>query len=51
MSQSIENKDSVTVKKKIGRPNKNRTKAEFREFLRLRSREYYSNPVNKEKQR
>jgi len=51
MSQSIENKDSVTVKKKIGRPNKNRTKQEFREFLRLRSREYYANPVNKEKQR
>jgi len=46
MSQSIENKDSVTVKKKIGR-----SKKELREYLKQRSREYYANPVNKEKQR
>lgn len=39
------------VKRKRGRPSLNRTKKEFKEYLKLRSREYYSDPVNKEKQR
>ena len=48
MSQSkIKTKSGV----KVGRPSLNRTKKEHREYLKLRSREYYSNSENKEKQR
>lgn len=40
-----------TTKTKLGRPSIGRSKKEFKEYLRIRSKEYYSNPENKEKQR
>lgn len=36
---------------KLGRPSIGRTKKELKEYLKLRSREYYSSPEAKEKQR
>jgi len=36
--------------KKLGRPSKGRTNKEQKEFLKLRSREYYADPVNRAKQ-
>ena len=38
-------------KNKIGRPRKFHTKEQKKEYLKLRSREYYSSPEAKEKQR
>jgi len=48
MSQST---TKTKVKSKIGRPSFNRTKKELKEYLRVRSKEYYSKPEIKEKQR
>lgn len=46
MSQS-----KTTTKKKLGRPKGGRSKKELKEYLKLRSREYYTSPENKEKQK
>lgn len=51
MSQSIKQVNKKTAKTPTGKVKKGRTKAELKEYLKLRSREYYSNPENKEKQR
>jgi len=36
---------------KIGRPSLGRTRKQLKEYLKLRSREYYASPQAKEKQR
>jgi hypothetical protein len=47
MSQSIKK----TEKTPTGKVKKGRTKSELKEYLKLRSREYYSTPEAKERQR
>ena len=48
MSQS---KTKSTTTTKLGRPSIGRSKKELQEYLKLRSREYYTSPENKEKQK
>ena len=50
MSQST-TKTTTTTKSKLGRPKGGRSKKELKEYLKLRSREYYTSPENKEKQK
>tara|TARA_R110000850_G_scaffold243732_1_gene368580 strand:- start:548 stop:829 length:282 start_codon:yes stop_codon:yes gene_type:complete len=45
------NNNETQVKRRRGRPSVKRTPAELKEYLKLRSRLYYENPENKERQR